>query len=133
MTLQFNRNRFLESCTVGTVALTLETLGVASGAYYYNEWFPLKVLGVPPSIIAMWVAVSLLAYYLSTKIGVVSGVFIAYSLDLVLEPLAYYTGLWTWTNTYTPQIYFGSTTANAVVWLGMCYFGVWVYGRLRVE
>ena len=133
MTLKPSKSRFLGSCVIGSTALALETLGVSSGAYYYNEWFPLKVIGVPASIVLMWVAVALLAYYLSLRYGVLVGVLAAYSLDLVLEPLAYYFGLWTWTNTYTPQVYFGSTTANAVVWLGMCLLGVWVYGRLRVE
>jgi len=132
MTLKPNRNRFAGSCAIGTVALALEVLGVSSGAYYYNSAFLVKLWGVPISIVAMWVGVALFAYYVSTKIGVVGGVFIAYSIDLILEPLAYYTGLWTWADTYTAQIYFGSTLGNLAVWLGMCYFGVRIYRtRLR--
>jgi len=85
MTLKPNRNRFAGSCLIGSTALALEVLGVASGAYYYDG-FPLKVLGVPPSIIAMWVGVAFLAYYVSSKTNIITGVLVAYSLDLVLDP-----------------------------------------------
>jgi uncharacterized membrane protein len=52
------------------------------------------------------------------------GVLATCSVDLVLEPLAYYTGIWTWLQPYTLQIYFGSTVANALVWAGMCLIGI---------
>jgi len=29
-----------------------------------------------------------------------------------------------WLEPYTPQIYFGSTIANALVWAGMCLIGI---------
>jgi uncharacterized membrane protein len=53
-----------------------------------------------------------------------SGVLATCSVDLVLEPLAYYTGIWIWLEPYILQIYFGSTVANALVWAGMCLIGI---------
>ena len=108
---------------MGLFALGLEVVGVASGAYVYGD-FPIKVLGVPLCIPVMWVLVMALAYAVSLEHGPVVGVLAAYSLDLVLEPAAYYTGIWTWLQPYTPQIYFGSTIANALVWAGMCLIGI---------
>ncbi|MBA7715370.1 hypothetical protein ES703_124411 [subsurface metagenome] len=65
-----------------------------------------------------------LAYVISKEHGSLVGVLSAYSLDLALEPIAYYTGIWTWLEPYTLQVYWGSTVANALVWLGMCYIGI---------
>ena len=108
---------------MGLFALGLEVVGVASGAYVYGD-FPIKVLGVPLCIPVMWVLVMALAYAVSLEHGPVVGVLAAYSLDLVLEPAAYYTGIWTWLQPYMPQIYFGSPLSNALVWIGMCYLGI---------
>lgn len=108
---------------MGLFALGLEATGVASGAYVYGD-FPLKILGVPLCILVMWVLVMALAYVLSEKYGPFVGVLAAYSLDLVLEPVAFYTGIWMWLEPYTMQVYWGSTVANALVWLGMCYLGI---------
>jgi len=108
---------------MGLFALGLEVVGVASGAYVYGD-FPIKVLGVPLCIPVMWVLVMALAYAVSLEHGPVVGVLAAYSLDLVLEPAAYYTGIWTWLQPYTPQIYFGSTVANTLVWAAMCLIGI---------
>jgi len=108
---------------MGVFALGLEVTGVASGAYVYGD-FPIKILGVPLCIPIMWVLVMALAYVISKEHVPLVGVLSAYSLDLALEPIAYYTGICTWLEPYTPQIYFGSTIANALVWLGMCCIGI---------
>ena len=94
--------------------LGLEATGVASGAYVYGD-FLIKILGVLLCIPVMWVLVMALAYVVSLERGPLVGVLVAYSLDLVLEPVAYFTGIWTWLEPYLPQIYFGSTIANALV------------------
>ncbi len=107
---------------MGIFALGLEATGVASGAYVYGD-FPIKILGVPLCIPVMWVLVMTLAYVISKEHGPLVGVLSAYSLDLALEPIAYYTGIWTWLEPYTLQVYWGSTVANALVWLGMCIIG----------
>ena len=112
---------------MGLFALGLEATGVASGAYVYGD-FPLKILGVPLCIPVMWVLVMALAYVISKEHCTLVGVLSAYSLDLALEPIAYYTGIWTWLQPYTPKIYFGSTIANALVWAGMCLIGIKLWG-----
>jgi uncharacterized membrane protein len=108
---------------MGLFALGLEAAGVASGSYVYGD-FPIKILGVPLCIPVMWVLVMALAYMASEKYGPIVGVLMACSVDLILEPVAYYTGIWTWLQPYTPQVYFGSTVANALVWAGMCLIGI---------
>lgn len=106
----------------GIGAFLLEATGVASGAYCYGD-FPLKILGVPLFIPIMWTLIAYFAYIMFESYGSI-GLLIAYCIDLILEPLAYHTGLWTWLNPYSTQIYFGSTIANALVWMGMCLIGV---------
>ena len=116
----------LPGAVMGLFALGLEATGVASGAYVYGD-FPLKILGVPLCIPVMWVLVMALAYVISKEHGPLAGVLSAYSLDLALEPIAYYTGIWTWLEPYTLQVYWGSTVANALVWLGMCCIGIKIW------
>jgi len=113
---------------MGIIALALEAAGVASGAYVYGD-FPIKILGVPLCIPVMWVLVMALAYAVSLKHGPLIGVLAASSVDLILEPIAFYTGIWTWLEPYTAQIYFGSTIANALVWAGMCLIGIKLWER----
>ncbi len=112
------------SAVMGIFAFGLEATGVASGAYAYSSLFPVKLLGVPLIIPALWVLVMKLAYAVSRKYGVGVGVAAAIALDLVLEPLAAATGAWVWLNPYTTQIYFGSTIGNLVIWCGMAYLGI---------
>jgi len=111
---------------MGLFALGLEATGVMSGAYAYGD-FPIKLFGVPLCIPVMWVLVGLMAYVLSCKYGLMVGVLGAYSLDLILEPVAYFTGIWTWLEPYTMQVYWGSTVANALVWVGMCLLGILLF------
>ncbi|MCJ7574528.1 carotenoid biosynthesis protein [Candidatus Bathyarchaeota archaeon] len=108
---------------MGLLALGLEATGVASGAYVYGD-FPLKILGVPLCIPVMWALVMAMAYLVSERYGPYVGVLAVCGVDLVLEPVAYATGIWTWLQSYTPQVYFGSTIANALVWGGMCLIGI---------
>ena len=108
---------------MGLFALGLEATGVASGAYVYGD-FPIKILGVPLCIPVMWILVMALAYSASERYGPAVGVLATCSVDLILEPVAYATGIWVWLQLYTPQIYFGSSIANALVWAGMCLIGI---------
>jgi uncharacterized membrane protein len=108
---------------MGLFALGLEATGVASGAYVYGD-FPLKILGVPLCIPVMWVLVMAMAYLVSERYGPYVGILAICGIDLVLEPLAYYMGIWTWLQPYTLQIYFSSTIANSLVWAGMCLIGI---------
>jgi len=115
---------------MGIFALGLEATGVASGAYVYGD-FPIKILGVPLCIPIMWVLVMAMAYVVSERYGPAVGVLSVCGVDLILEPVAYYTGIWTWLQPYTPQIYFGSTIANALVWAGMALIGIRLWEHKR--
>ena len=126
------KKRFLASCILASVALTLEFGGLHSGAYVYGP-YPLKLFGVPISVVVGWVLVAFVAFKISVKKGVIFGVLGAYAVDLFLEPIAFYTGAWTWTTPYTAQIYFGSTIGNLVVWILMCYLGVRVFSKVDTE
>ncbi len=116
------------SAVMGLFALILEATGVASGAFVYGD-FPIKIIGVPLCIPVMWVLVMALAYVVSERYGPAVGVLAVCGVDLILEPVAYYTGIWTWLRPYTPQVYFGSTIANALVWAGMCLIGIKLWER----
>jgi len=113
---------------MGLFTLVLEATGVASGAYVYGD-FPIKILGVPLCIPIMWVLVMALAYMVSERYGPTVGVLAICSVDLILEPFAYITGIWTWLEPYTAQIYFGSTIANALVWGLMGLIGIKLWER----
>ncbi|MBA7650536.1 hypothetical protein ES703_58342 [subsurface metagenome] len=115
---------------MGLFALGLEATGVASGAYVYGD-FPLKILGVPLCIPVMWVLVMALAYMVSERYGPAIGILSVCCVDLILEPVAYATGIWTWLRPYTPQVYFGSTIANAIVWALMGLIGIKLWEHKR--
>jgi len=112
---------------MGIFSLGLEATGVASGAYVYGA-FPIKLLGVPLFVPIMWILIMKLAYVVAEDHGVAVGVLAAWGLDLVLEPFAWVTGIWTWLQPFTAQVYWGSTTANAVVWILMAYAGIKLWG-----
>lgn len=118
-----SKNQRLALLGVSILGLALEILGVNSGCYSYGD-FPIKFFGVPISIVIGWAIVCGVAYWVSTKKGLLVGVLSAYAIDLALEPIAYFTGIWTWANTPTPQIYFDSTIGNVVIWLMMLTIGV---------
>lgn len=101
----------------------LEATGVVSGGYVYGG-LPIKILDVPPCIPVMWILMMAMAYVVSEKYGPAIGVLATCSVDLLLETLAYCTGIWTWLQPYTLQIYFGSTVANALVWAGICLISI---------
>ncbi len=125
-----SKSQCIATIAIGLLALGLETSSVASGSYRYGA-FPLKLFGVPLSVILGWMIVCIFAYFVSTKKGLLIGVLTAYAIDLALEPLAFYLGLWVWTNVKTTPIYFGSTVGNAVVWLGMLTLGVMVLTKAK--
>jgi uncharacterized membrane protein len=129
---KLEKKRFVASCFLASIALTLESMGVYSKAYTYGT-FPFKLLGVPLSVIVGWVLVGFVAWKVSSKRGMIIGVLSAYAIDLFLEPLAFYAGMWTWTNSCTAQIYFGSTIGNLAVWILMCCLGIKLYSKANTE
>jgi len=109
-----SQRRILLLICFGT--LTMEIIGVLHGFYFYGS-FPLKIFGVPLAIPIGWSIICFLSYFISTKKGILIGIVCGYLIDLALEPIAFYTTAWTWASTGTPQIYFGSTIGNTLVWV----------------
>jgi|GEM_PF-6360289 len=109
----------------------LESFVEAHSKHIFGEdslYFPVKTrlrsLGGVGSIPVMWVLVTAIAYVISEKYGLSMGVLATCGVDLILELVATVTGIWTWLEPYTVQVYFGSTVANALVWAGMCLIGI---------
>lgn len=108
------QRRILILICLGT--LIMEIIGVSHSFYFYGS-FPNKIFGVPLFIPIAWSIICLFSYFISTKKGILIGIVCGYLIDLALEPMAFYSGAWTWASTGTPQIYFGSTIGNALVWV----------------
>jgi len=59
------------------------------------------------------------------------GALIASSIDLVLEPAAYYWGLWVWHPTvYTPVSYFNAPIFNCIGWFLFTLIGVLILSKM---
>ena len=127
---RLSKNQRLALVAMSLLGLALEILGVNSGCYQYGN-LPLKFFGVPISIVVGWAIVCAVAYFISTKKGLLVGVLTAYAIDLALEPIAHFTGIWTWANTQTAQIYFGSTVGNVIIWLLMLVVGTMVLTKIN--
>ena len=80
---------------------------------------------MPLAIIMGWIAVAYLSYLIATKLhNATLGVLGGCSIDLLLEPLAYYTGLWVWYSTpYSVITYFGAPPGNAIGWFLLTFLG----------
>jgi hypothetical protein len=59
------------------------------------------------------------------------GALIASSVDLILEPVAYYWGLWTW-SAYSPVSYFNAPIHNFGGWFFFTLIGVLVLDKLCI-
>lgn len=112
---------------MGIFAFGLEATGVASGAYEYGA-FPLKLLGVPLMIPFLWILITFLAHIVSEEHGVFFGILVVWSIDVILEPIAYHLKLWQWVSPYSYLVVPFGTVANAIVWVGMAYLGIRLWG-----
>jgi uncharacterized membrane protein len=98
-------------------------------AYYeYHLW----VGRLPVAIALAWLVVVYLGFQLSDVVkSRVLGALITSSIDLILEPAAYYWGLWVWYPTvYTPVSYFNATVFNCIGWFLFTLIGVLILSRL---
>lgn len=93
-----------------------ESAGIREGCFRYNYVY-MTIGNVPVMIIIGWLFFGYLAYLIAKKYGMKIGVLAIFCIDLILEPIAYYTGLWTWLNPVTPQVYFGASVMNIILWL----------------
>jgi len=112
-------------------AFALEVYGVGVGAYTYGDW-PVKVWGVPPGILVVWVLVGGLSWWVGMRRGAIAGVATGVALDtFVLEPLAYHFHLWWWTSSFTPHLGYFGTVGNIVAWAGVCALSFLVLRRVE--
>jgi len=109
----------------------LEYLGTHGKCYIYGDMYLAKILLVPPCIMLMWGVLGWLAWKMYRRRGWAAGLATPIALDfLVMEPLAFYTGLWTWDRTMTPRVWF-STVGNYVVYVWVAIFAISVWGWLE--
>lgn len=98
------------------IVYSLESAGIREGCFRYNYVY-ITIGNVPVMIIVGWLFLSCMAYLIAEKYNVLMGILTIFCVDLILEPIAYCTGLWTWLNPITPQIYFGASVINMILWL----------------
>jgi len=118
---------------VAAFGFFLEYLGTHGGCYFYGNMYLTKILLIPPVIILMWGTLGWLAWKVYNKRGLVAGLATPLALDAAIsEPLAFYTGLWTWTGIHTSPIWF-STVGNYVVYVWVAIFAIVVFKKLEAR
>jgi uncharacterized membrane protein len=159
---RYNPRRLLIALATVAVMMIAEENAVmtVTNNYAYYEYH-LWVGGLPVAIVLAWLVVAYLGFQLSTvcksrleiflwrgkhsnskSVRVVKstrsllpyllGALIASSIDLVLEPAAYYWGLWVWhpTTVYSPVSYFNAPLFNCVGWFLFTLIGVLVLSKM---
>jgi len=126
--------RKLAFTLVALLGFFLELLGTHGRCYAYGDVFLVRFLLVPPSIVLMWGVLGWAAWQMYLRWGLVAGALTPVAVDfLVLEPSAYWTGLWSWGKTWTPRVWFGSSIGNLVVYVCVALFAVYIYKSLAPE
>jgi len=115
---------------VAAFGFFLEYLGTHGGCYIYGGVYLVKLSMVPLVIVLMWGVLGWAAWQMYRRRGFLAGLLTPLVLDIcILEPLAFNTGLWTWTRTITPRIWF-STIGNYTVYLLVATLAIIVFSRL---
>jgi len=120
---------------VATFGFLLDYLGTHSKCYIYGDMYITKIFLMPPCIMVMWGVLGWLAWKMYQRKGWAAGLVTPVALDFaIMEPLAFYTGLWTWAGTMTPRVWF-STVGNYVVyvWVAIFAISVWRWLERRAE
>lgn len=108
----YNIKFFLIALFIAFAGFFIEVIGVQSGlvfgSYGYGETLGIKVLDTPLMIGLNWLMLSYCTYVFSQRIGAniwlrsLLGAFLMTVYDIVLEPVAIHTGMWTWENGEIP-------------------------------
>lgn len=129
---RYSAKRVLLAFTIIAVMVAVEEnasmLLTRDYAYYgYYLW----IGEFPVCIMLGWIAVAYLGFLIASRVNnVVIGAAAAASVDLILEPVAYFFGLWVWHNTVSVPLYFGSPIQNAAGWFFLTWIGVLILKKL---
>jgi len=130
---RYNPRRLLIALATVAVLMIAEENAVMmlTNNYAYYEYH-LWVGGLPVAITLAWLVVVYLGFQLSVVVkSRLLGALITSSVDLILEPAAYYWGLWVWYPTvYTPVSYFNAPVFNGIGWFLFTLIGVLVLDKL---
>lgn len=131
---RYSRKRVLLAfLAVGLICTVEENLVMhLTGNYAYPGGYHLW-LGILPLAIALaWIVVSYLGFLVASKLeSLVLGALTASSIDAILEPAAFFLGLWAWYPTvYSPVHYFNAPLQNALGWLLLALLGTFILKRL---
>ena len=131
---RYNPRRLLIALATVAVLMIAEENAVMmlTNNYAYYEYH-LWVGRLPVAIILSWLVVVYLGSQLSDVVkNRFLGALITSSIDLVLEPAAYYWGLWVWypTTVYSPVSYFNAPIYNGVGWFLFTLIGVLILNKM---
>jgi len=136
------------SLWTGKLRLGLVILAGSALAGWLMEWYnisafqvyfyPLQLYafvllgGVPLSIVLGWGVVIYLCHQVYRKLGLPAAILTAVGMDVLLEPLAFYAGLWIWVkpDPLCPIHYFNAPLGNLVGWILFVSVGLLVSKRL---
>jgi uncharacterized membrane protein len=130
---RYGPRRLITAFTIVAVLVIAEenAVMISTGNYAYYEYH--LYVGLLPVAIALdWLVVTYLAFQLSAAVkSRLLGVLIASGVDLILEPTAYYWGLWVWKvpAPYPTIYYFGAPIGNAMGWFFFTLIGVLILNK----
>lgn len=119
---------------VGTVAYLEEQLAITVTQNYAYHGYKLMLGNVPLFIPLAWIVVAYVSYHIAKRTNLIIGASFGCLLDLLLEPLAYYTGIWTWYATPYPSInYFNAPIGNIIGWFILALVGAKILEKVIKE
>lgn len=124
---KYNVKRLASAFTLIALIVTVEeNLAMHfTGNYSYPPSYHLWIGEFPVAIMLAWIVVSYLGFLVARKLNsIILGGISASSIDVLLEPLACYFGLWMWHPTvHSPIYYFNAPVPNALGWIGLSMLG----------
>ena len=124
---------------VGIVYIAVEILVMElTYNYYYPHHYQLWIHNFPLSIALAWITVSYMGFLLARRSNILIGALSASSIDALLEPLAYYLGLWIWRlpAPYPTVYYFNAPVGNCLGWVTFTLISTAILTRIlsaRIE
>lgn len=132
----YNVKRLLLAFTIIAVIVTVEeNLAMILTQGYSYSGYQLWIGEFPVGIMLAWIAISYIGFLITNRVrNPLVGAITASSMDLGLEPAAYYFGLWTWHKNFPIGClnfrYFNASVGNALGWLIMVLIGTTILRKL---